>query len=263
MKEEVFTNPFISVLLVDDNRVNQFLGKRLLKNIGVENVDLSSNGLDALNKIEEKKYDVLLTDIEMPGMNGYELSRTVRNQDKVSSRKMLIIALTGNASEDDKMKAQESGIDVFITKPYSPEDLLTVLNNHSKHLSPSLPIKEELKEIKVLHPGIQQIYTIFKNNQEDVRHFLMMLSFQIPELHKEINTGIQEKNWEQVFQATHKIKSPLKLFGDSELIQLLEQLSLDAKEKEKVDTFQERMKTISILLDKTVNLIHETLDEMI
>lgn len=127
MKEEVFENPYIRILLVDDNRVNQFLGKRLLKNIGIENVDLCSNGTDALIKMSEAKYDVLLTDIEMPGMNGYELSKAVRAQEHAQD--LLIIALTGNASDDDKAKAAESGINVFITKPYSPEDLLNVLKH--------------------------------------------------------------------------------------------------------------------------------------
>ena len=85
MKEEVFENPSIQILLVDDNRVNQFLGKRLLKNIGIENVDLCSNGNDAIVRITNKHYDVILTDIEMPGMNGYELSQSIRTLKKDST----------------------------------------------------------------------------------------------------------------------------------------------------------------------------------
>ncbi len=263
MKEDFFANPLIRILLVDDNRVNQFLGKRLLKNIGIENVDLSSNGLDALAKIAESDYDVLLTDIEMPGMTGYELSRSIRLQNKTTSQKMLIVALTGNASDEDKSKATESGIDVFITKPYSPEDLLNVFEKYLKHNATSAPIKEVHKVNQESNPALKPIYDIFKNNSNDVRHFLMMLSFQIPELHKEILTGIELNNWEQVFQATHKIKSPLKLFGNKKLVALLDHLSEDARSLNNSDTFQNRMKEISPLLDETLQLIHETLDEMI
>lgn len=261
MKEEVFENPHIRILLVDDNRVNQFLGKRLLKNIGIENVDLCSNGIDALAKISEVKYDVLLTDIEMPGMNGYELSKSVRTQEH--SQDLLIIALTGNASDDDKAKATQSGINVFITKPYSPEDLLNVLKTHTTHTHHSTPAPAEIKETVITHQGIQQIYDIFKNNADDVRHFLMMLSFQLPELHKEIITGIENQNWEQVFQSTHKIKSPLKLFGDDELFELLDQLSNDAKSNNDTGSFKSRMEKISPLLDENLQLIHDTLDGMI
>lgn len=263
MKEEYFENPHIRILLVDDNRVNQFLGKRLLKNIGIENVDLCSNGTDALKKISEVKYDVLLTDIEMPGMNGYELSKAVRAQEQL--KQLLIIALTGNASDDDKAQALESGINVFITKPYSPEDLLNVLKTHTSYTNPtaSNAKQAEVKTAVITHQGIQQIYSIFKNNADDVRHFLMMLSFQLPELHKEIIAGIDTQNWEQVFQSTHKIKSPLKLFGDDELFELLDQLSNDAKSNSDTDSFKTRMEKISSLLDKNLQLIHETLDGMI
>lgn len=263
MKENLFANPNIRILLVDDNRVNQFLGKRLLKNIGIENVDLSSNGLDAIQKIAERDYEVLLTDIEMPGMNGYDLSMSIRNQDKKASKKMLIIALTGNASDQDKEKAKQNGIDVFITKPYSPEDLFNVLSQHFGHDKPTAPLAEEKKVIAELHPELKQISTIFNNNQEDIRHFLMMLSFQIPELHREISNGIESENWEQVFQATHKIKSPLKLFGNLDLIIQLEELSNDAKMIINTTTFNERMKVISPMLEKTLGIIHERLDEMI
>ena len=261
MKEEVFENPYIRILLVDDNRVNQFLGKRLLKNIGIENVDLCSNGKDALTKMSEAKYDVLLTDIEMPGMNGYELSKAVRLQEHAQD--LLIIALTGNASDDDKAKATESGINVFITKPYSPEDLLNVLKTHTRHTPISTPAPVEVKETVITHHGIQQIHDIFKNNTDDVRHFLMMLSFQLPELHKEILAGIENENWEQVFQSTHKIKSPLKLFGDDELFELLDQLSFDAKSHNDTGSFKSRMEKISSLLDENLKLIHDTLDGMI
>ena len=261
MKEEVFENPHIRILLVDDNRVNQFLGKRLLKNIGIENVDLSSNGTDALTKMSEVKYDVLLTDIEMPGMNGYELSKAVRKYE--NSKDLLIIALTGNASDDDKSKAKESGIDVFITKPYSPDDLLNVIKKHTRHTNHTIPAPAVVNEPIIKNEGIQHIFSIFKNNMDDVRHFLMMLSFQLPELHKEINAGIENENWEQVFQSTHKIKSPLKLFGNDQLFELLDQLSMDAKNQHDTGSYKSRMETISLLLDDNLKLIHDTLDGMI
>jgi CheY-like chemotaxis protein/HPt (histidine-containing phosphotransfer) domain-containing protein len=261
VKEEYFENPHIRILLVDDNRVNQFLGKRLLKNIGIENVDLCSNGTDALKKISEVKYDVLLTDIEMPGMNGYELSKAVRAQEQL--KHLLIIALTGNASDDDKAQALESGINVFITKPYSPEELLSVLKKYFQNDQPALIEEKRAESICAVKPALDQLYKIFNHNADDVRHFLMMLSFQIPELQKEMHTGIAASNWQQVFQATHKIKSPLKLFGNTKLVQLLEELSEDARKEINTASYASRMNEIHELLEENILLIHETLDGMI
>lgn len=261
MKEEYFKNPHIRILLVDDNRVNQFLGKRLLKNIGIENVDLCSNGIDALTKISEIKYDVLLTDIEMPGMNGYELSKAVRAQEQL--KQLLIIALTGNASDEDKAQALESGINVFITKPYSPEELLSVLKKYFQNEQPALIEEKRAESICAVKPELDQLYKIFNHNADDVRHFLMMLSFQIPELQKEMHTGIAAGNWQQVFQAAHKIKSPLKLFGNTKLVQLLEELSEDARKEINTASYAPRMNEIHELLEENILLIHETLDGMI
>ncbi|HOS49528.1 MAG TPA: response regulator, partial [Bacteroidia bacterium] len=61
-------NPSFSVLLVDDNRVNQFLGKRILQNLGIKNIELAGNGEDAFYMVQQRDFDVLLTDVEMPGM---------------------------------------------------------------------------------------------------------------------------------------------------------------------------------------------------
>ena len=263
MKEEVFENPSIQILLVDDNRVNQFLGKRLLKNIGIENVDLCSNGNDAIMRITNKHYDVILTDIEMPGMNGYELSQSIRTLKKDSTVDLLIIALTGNASDEDKAKAKESGIDVFITKPYSPQDLLNALKKHAKHEHPTMDADEPRQDICAVKPALDQLHAIFNHNADDVRHFLMMLSFQIPELQKEMTAGIASENWQQVFQASHKVKSPLKLFGNTRLVKLLEDFTEDARNANHTETYSNRMKEISVLLDENIAFIHETLDGMI
>jgi len=91
----------------------------------------------------------------------------------------------------------------------------------------------------------------------------MMLSFQIPELQKEMHTGIAAANWQQLFQATHKIKSPLKLFGNTKLVQLLEELSDDARNEMNTASYASRMNEIQELLEENMLLIHETLDGMI
>jgi CheY-like chemotaxis protein len=189
----------ISVLLVDDNRVNQFLGKRILKNLGISNVELAGNGEDAFHLVKTNHYDVLLTDVEMPGMNGYELSKAIR-EFETSKKRITIIALTANASDDDRLNAQEAGIDDYLTKPYSPHDLQEVLQ---KHLGAKNNVL--LEDIQpTFNPehnsGIHQLYAVFHQNRDDVRHFLHMLSGQIPELVDQIKEGMLKGNIEQAFQ---------------------------------------------------------------
>ena len=83
-----FMNPSFSVLLVDDNRVNQFLGKRILQNLGIQHIELAGNGEDAFYMVQQRDFDVLLTDVEMPGMDGYELSMAIRHSEKTKNKKL-------------------------------------------------------------------------------------------------------------------------------------------------------------------------------
>jgi HPt (histidine-containing phosphotransfer) domain-containing protein len=78
-----------------------------------------------------------------------------------------------------------------------------------------------------------------------------------------MHTGIAAANWQQVFQAAHKVKSPLKLFGNTKLVQLLEELSDDARNEMNTASYASRMNEIHELLEENMLLIHETLDGMI
>lgn len=196
------------VLLVDDNKVNQFLGKRILSNLGIQSVDVASDGEEAFNKICNGQYDVILTDVEMPGMNGYELSRKIRGYEP-ASRRHVIIALTANASEEDRLNAEAAGIDDYLTKPYSPQDLLDVLKKH--FYQSRVAEMEELSQSEVF--GIARVYAVFNHQENDVLHFLQMLQQQLPKLIEEIRTGLNTGQQELAFHAAHKLKSPVKLLA--------------------------------------------------
>ncbi|MBK9318963.1 MAG: response regulator [Bacteroidetes bacterium] len=200
----------LKVLLVDDNKVNQFLGKRILNNLGVTQVDLAGNGNIALEKINNKEYDVVLTDVEMPGMTGYELCHSIRALGAGKNR-LTVIALTANASDEDREKAEAAGIDDYLTKPYSPQDLLDILNkniNVKKRI-----IVDEFSSDDVI--GIEKLHAIFNHNAGDVLQFLKMLSQQLPDMIETIRSGIAEGNREKSFHAAHKLKSPVKLMMES------------------------------------------------
>ena len=198
----------LRVLLVDDNKVNQFLGKRILNNLGITLIDVAGSGHEALQKISEKPFDVLLTDVEMPGMTGYELSKQIRSTETAESR-LTIIALTANASDEDRDNAIQAGIDDYLTKPYSPQDLLDVLKKYTinrKHL-----VMEEINPTE--GNGIEKLYAVFNHNTHDVNQFLKMLHQQLPALIHEISNGLNQDQRDIAYNAAHKLKSPVKMLS--------------------------------------------------
>ena len=128
----VFTDLNIHVLLVEDNKLNQFVASQFLNKWKIK-VDIANNGLEALERLSKRKYDVVLMDIQMPKMNGLEAARAIRgDQSPVLQKDIPIIALTANAFDDSKNEILKSGMNCFISKPIMPEALHRSILKHYK-----------------------------------------------------------------------------------------------------------------------------------
>jgi len=108
----------VKLLLADDNMINQEIICGLLENSQVE-IDLASNGEEAVEKFRAKRYDIILMDIQMPVMDGYKATKIIRQEDK----EIVIIALTANAMREDLAKSMLSGMNDHLNKPVEVEKL--------------------------------------------------------------------------------------------------------------------------------------------
>ena len=113
------------VLLVEDNEINQLYASTLLRNLGCV-CDIAGDGSIALQKLANEKYDLVLMDIQMPVLDGYETARTIRQSGEAYAH-LPIIAITANASEQDRQKSLEAGMNDQLSKPFRPDDLRIVL----------------------------------------------------------------------------------------------------------------------------------------
>ena len=120
-EKEDFKNK--KVLLVEDNELNREIATEILKSYGLT-VDTAENGKIACDMLQDNSgYDIVLMDIQMPVMNGYEATGIIRN----SGSAVPIVAMTANAFDEDRAKALESGMDDFISKPINTAELVRVL----------------------------------------------------------------------------------------------------------------------------------------
>ena len=115
----------VKVLLADDNMINQEIICGLLENSQVE-IDLASNGEEAVEKFRAKSYDIILMDIQMPIMDGYRATKIIRQEDK----EIVIIALTANAMREDLVKSMASGMNDHLNKPVEVEKLYETILRH-------------------------------------------------------------------------------------------------------------------------------------
>ena len=246
------------VLLVDDNKVNQFLGKRILSQIGILQVEVASDGNTAFEMIKTKHFDVLLTDIEMPVMSGYELCQAIRKLPEPQS-KMIVIALTANGSEEEKIKAYSLGMNDYLIKPYSPQELSDVLLGNVQTRK-GLFLEDFAKpDLKNATP-IAHIYALFNNNHKDTFGLLKMLSKQIPELVNDIKQGILKSDWDTTFQASHKLKSTIKLFGDERLTSLIFEITENARQRKSLEQIPDAFERFAISAEGILMMINKELE---
>jgi len=113
------------VLLAEDNLVNQKVAITQLKRLGYE-ADVVSNGVEALEALNKKKYDVILMDCQMPEMDGFEATRRIRGMSE-SLGHVRIVAMTANAMQGDRERCLKEGMDAYIAKPVALDELRTIL----------------------------------------------------------------------------------------------------------------------------------------
>lgn len=119
----------LKVLLVEDNEINQEIASLVLEEEGIS-VEIASNGEEGVEKLKDSKpgyFDVVLMDVQMPVMNGYEATKAIRGLENEALAKIPIIAMTANAYAEDIQNAEEAGMDGHIAKPFDPDKLLEVL----------------------------------------------------------------------------------------------------------------------------------------
>ncbi|MBL4653567.1 MAG: response regulator [Flavobacteriales bacterium] len=118
----------VRVLLVEDHRLNQILATSIMEDWGFE-IEIAENGKVAIQKLNEKEYDIILMDIQMPEMGGVEATEYIRNKFNGSKANIPIIALTANAMSTDKEKYLKAGMNDYISKPFNAKILYQKIGN--------------------------------------------------------------------------------------------------------------------------------------
>ena len=116
----------LKILLAEDNPVNQKLAMLMLEKKG-HKVIVARNGLEAIEKNEQEKFDLILMDIQMPELDGLQATRQIRELEKRTGKRIPIIALTAHALKGDEEKCLEAGMDEYISKPISRRQLFETM----------------------------------------------------------------------------------------------------------------------------------------
>ena len=232
----------VSVLIVEDNKVNQLLLKNMLKKFGFDKLETAENGRIALNKLRENNFDLVLMDIQMPEMDGYEITHEIRTRLRKEMRNIPVIAITADASDKEKAKAKEAGLDDYIVKPYTPEELYFTIIKYVKPLDSNIkgPRKNNTTAIsnyKEAGMNLDFLEKFTGGDQELTIQLMEIFLKQVPEAVQKLSHSIASHDWTETHAVSHKIKSSIAIFELNELKKLItniEEYSRDKVNLEKI-----------------------------
>lgn len=215
-----------SVLVAEDNAINQMVVKHALLKLGA-NADIAGDGAEAIEKLKRNEYNLVLMDIQMPLMDGYEATTYIRNQLEST---VPIIAMTAFALKGEDEKCYECGMNGYISKPFAVDDLSGVIQ---KVLSiPSEVIaNSHILTSKNISVDLSLLYNISGDDESYIRVMLPTFLENMPVTVARIAQAIDEKNWEELYSAAHYAKSSLSVIKVSEMFDAVLTIEQYAKKK--------------------------------
>lgn len=228
----------LNILIAEDNPINIKFILSLFMDHNI-NADTAENGKLAVEMVKNKHYDLILMDIEMPELNGYDTTLVIRKDLKSD---IPIIAMTANAMAGEKEKCLQFGMNDYITKPIKSKQLF------EKMFLATAPKanNENNKKNKIVN--LDFLIRSMKGKKEVIRDTIDIFLQQAPEDLSAINEAVSNTDFLSIRKSSHKMKSTVSLMGISVMANILEEmeiLSTASKEIERIKTLNHSLKILS------------------
>lgn len=230
----------LNVLLVEDNEINQELALELLGSLGVT-ADLAHNGLEALERVKIKDYDLIFMDIQMPLMDGLQTTRRIREEFK--DKQLHIVAMTANASNEDRSQCLDAGMDGFVSKPISVQAIAKVLSERKSALGKastasqgSTPCQDagvfdeptdavEIASVLDLGNALQ----LMGNREALLRKMLNMFVQKYTHASAQMRSLIEQQEWQELERFAHTIKGVASNIAAEQTRDAAKEIEIQAK----------------------------------
>jgi len=244
----------LQILLCDDNSINQKVATRILQQIGYK-PDVVGNGLEALDAIEKKKYDLVFMDVMMPEMDGLEATREIRKRQKAAvlenyKSRIIIIAMTAQAMQGDREKCLAAGMDDYLAKPIRPGDVSGMI---TKWAAPEAGAPAKSAPATAASPTadappieMDRLAELADGDKDTLRELVELFTKQTTRQLSQLEAAVRANKAEEVRHLAHSCKGASATMGMAPLAAIFFELekmgraaALDGAEKLVADATRE------------------------
>ena len=242
-----------NILVADDNPTNLLVAQKLLQRLGYHS-ETAENGTEVIEKLSVNEFDLLLLDIQMPGLDGYEVASIIRDPcSVVRCHEIPIVALTGHALKSHEEKCYESGMNDFLTKPIVPQLLFNAVEKWLfGEIRSSLQVVEKEGEDNDSSGGgselpafdDQALLERLDGDHEMVSHVLSIFLNDAPKQIEEMNEYVNAGDSEGVSKVAHRLKGACGNVGANSLFDYATTISSKAPEKDELRSIVEKFELL-------------------
>ena len=222
----------LNVLVAEDNPVNQRLALKLLEKQG-HRVVVTSNGKEALAALERGTFDLILMDVQMPEMGGFEAAGRIREIEKTTGAHMPIIAMTAHALKGDRERCLEAGMDAYVPKPVESRLLFEAIESLVPAESPSeptaAPATEQTATVALEVFDYESAMAMLDGDVELFHELVGLFLSESGELLDQIRAAITQRDAKTLERAAHSLKGSVGAFRAAPSVQVAQQLEDLAK----------------------------------
>ena len=231
-----------AILLVEDSVLNQEVCQAMLESSGFE-VDVANDGSEGVQLATSKTYDAIFMDLQMPGMDGFEATRRIREQEQSSDepeRRVRIIALSANATPEDREECDAVGMDDFVSKPFSQDQLLAALRRGSVEPGDTVPEAADPDPPETTEPkrdalDYDAVVHRCMGKRELANRLIGKFLNNLDDEIGKVKRLLEEEDWTEATQAAHKVKGAAAALEAKQLRACLEQLERNLRQGVTVD----------------------------
>ena len=251
------------VLVAEDVELNQYLVRHIMESWGFT-VEVVSNGREAVNKIQENNYDLVLMDIQMPEMDGMEATRVIRQLSDPVKAAIPIVALTANALKGDSEKYLAAGMNDFLPKPFNEQKLFLVISNNLKtSVKETTPMSESNTTVignqEKLY-DLSMVQTIAGGDAGFVKKMVQLFIETVPPSMADIQKETDQQNWASVSKLAHKMKATIDSMGIVKIKDTVRVIEANGKKGEEVDKIPGLVQEVIQVLEECVKQLKRDFD---